>query len=167
MPALSIFCRLISWVVGSSSVSVSVSASVVFSRSCLDHWTCFLLASVPCLCFLVPWLWPAVFSVLVIHRVMLVCSGMLCFCQHAPGLAPVRPRFFNYARCHYFVTLSQCLTVCLSCRVTHCCRLALSSVVVVSVSSLADVVLVSCAVRVIAPLSMCRPGFVCGPHLGR
>ena len=86
MQVRSISRRLVSWVMGISSVSVSVSVSVTVasSRSCVDRWTRFPRATVSCLRFLVSRLWPAVFHVLVINRVVLVCSGTLFFWQHVP-----------------------------------------------------------------------------------
>ena len=172
MPVLSILCSLASWVEGSSSVSVSASVPVASFRSCVDRCARFPRAStrvcVSCLRFslLVSHLWPVVFRALVVNRVMLVCSVALFLRQCASGLAPVRARLFRFPRCHCFVTLSQCLAVCLSCRVLHCCLFVLSAVVAVPVSSLAGVGLVSCRDRGVAFLSASRFRFDCGLRRG-
>ena len=169
MPVLSISCRLLSWVMGISSVSVSVSVSVTVasSRSYVDRCVRFPRATVSCLRFLVSRLWPAASRVLVINRVMLVCSGTFGLWLHASGSAPVRARLFSVPRCHCFVTVSQRLAVCLSCRVSHCCRFVLSATVLVSTSSLAAARLICCVVRAVTSLSVCRFWFDCGPLLGR
>ena len=153
MPVLSIFCRLASWVVGSSSVSVSVSVSAVSSCTCVDRWACFARDSAPCF-RLPPRLWPTVCRDVVIKRVILGCDVTLCLYLFAPGVSSVRARFFSCPRCHCLVIVSQCLAVCLSCRICHCCCLFLSSVFGVSVSSLAVAGLVSCVGRAIPPVSV-------------
>ena len=163
MPVLSIFRRLVSWVTGISSESVSSSVSVASSRSCVVRWAPFSQFAAFCLRFLVSRFWAVVYSVLVINRVMLVCSLSPCLCQPAPGLAPVHARLLSLPRCHCFVTVSQCLVVRLSCRVLHCCRFVLSAEFGFPIPSLAGVELVSCIGREMASTSVCSFLFGFGP----
>ena len=119
MPVLSIFCCLASWVMGGSSVSVSVSVSAVSSCTCVDRWACFARDSASCF-RLPPRLWSTVRRVLVIKRVILGCVVTLCLYLFAPGVSSVLARFFRCPRCHCLVIASQCLVTCLSSRICHC-----------------------------------------------
>ena len=107
MQVLSIFRRLMSWVVGSSSVLVSLSVTVASPHSCLDSWAQVQRESVPCLHVLASWLWPAVFCVLVINCVLLVCSGTPCFLAACTwfGSRPSCSAFINSCSC---LSLSTC-----------------------------------------------------------
>ena len=134
MQVLSIFCLLAFWVLGGSSVSLSMSVSVAASSSSVlvDRWACCSRDSVS---RFFPRVWLIACLVVVINRVILGCDGTLCLCPFAPAVASVRARFLSCQCCHCLVTASQCLSVCLSCRTFHCCRLLLSDAVGVSVSS--------------------------------
>ena len=148
-------------------MSVSVWEMAVSSRSGVTRWGQASRTSVSFLCFLVFLLRPVVLCALVINRVMLVCSGMLRWWPCAPGSAPVRALLFSVPRCHCFVTVSQCLAVSRSCHASHCCCFVLSDMVVVSVASLAVVMLVGCVGGAVVSLSVCRLWFACVFRLGR
>ena len=136
MPVRSVFCRLVFWVLGASSVSLSGSVSVVASPSIvlLDRWArCFRVSASR----FFPLLWLIACLVVVINRVILGCDGTLCLCPITSAVASVRARFLSFLCCHCLVIASQCLAVCLSCRAFHCCRPMLSGAVSVAFSPLA------------------------------
>ena len=130
------------------------------SRSGVVRWgrtSLTFVTSVSFLRFLVSLLRPVVLCALVINRVMLVCSGVFRWRQCAPGSAPARAPLFSVPCCHCFVTTSQCLAVSLSC--LACCRFVLSDMVVISVASLAVVMLVGCSGGAVAMCSLlCHVG---------
>ena len=117
MPVRSVFCRLVFWVLGASSVSLSGSVSVVASPSIvlLDRWACCSRESAS---RFFPLLWLIACLVVVINRVILVCDGDggFCLCPTALSVASVRALFIIFLCCHCLVIASQCLAVCLSCR---------------------------------------------------
>ena len=136
MPVRSIFCRLVLWVVGVSSVSLSMSGSVVASSSrvLVDRWVRCSRDSVR---RFIPRVWLIACLVVVINRVILGCDGAHCLCPITSVVAFVRARFLSFLCCHCLVIASQCLAVCLSCRAFHCCRPMLSGAVSVAFSPLA------------------------------
>ena len=76
MPVRSIFCRLVLWVLGASSVSLSMSVSVVASSSSVlvDRWARCSRNSV---CRFFPRVWLIACLVVVINRVILGCDGTI------------------------------------------------------------------------------------------
>ena len=90
MQVLSIFCRLVFWVLGASSVSLSMSVSVVASPSSVlvDRWA---RCSRDSASRFFPLLWLIACPVVVINRVILGCDGTLCLCPFAPLLLPFVP----------------------------------------------------------------------------
>ena len=135
------------------------------SRTGVDRSGCVSRASVSFLRFLVSLLRPVVLCALIINRVMLVCSGVFRWRPCAPGSAPVSALLFSVPLCHCFVAVSQCLAVSLSCLASHCCRFVLSDMVVVSVASLAVVMLDGGGA--VVSLLVCRLWFACVFRLGR
>ena len=108
MPVLSIFCRLVFWVLGASSVSLSMSVSVVASPSSVfvDRWA---RCSRDSASRFFPLLWLIACLVVVINRVILGCDGALCLCPIAPAVASVRALFLSFLCCHCLVIAFQCL----------------------------------------------------------
>ena len=121
MPVRSVFCRLVFWVLGASSVSLSMSVSVVASPSIVlvDRWA---RCSRDSASRFFPLLWLIACLVVVINRVILGCDGAFRLCPTAPSVASVRVLFLIFLCCHCLVIASQCLAVCLSCLAFHCCR---------------------------------------------
>ena len=114
MPVRSVFCRLVFWVLGASSVSLSMSVSVVASPSIVlvDRWA---RCSRESASRFLPLLWLIACLVVVINRVILGCDGAFCLCPTAPSVASVRALFLIFLCCHCLVITSQYLAVCLSC----------------------------------------------------
>ena len=165
MPVRSVFCRLVFWVLGASSVSFSESVSVVASPSIvlLDRWA---RCSRESASRFFPLLWLIACLVVVINRVILGCDGAFCLCPTAPSVASVRALFLIFLCCHCLVIASQCLAVCLSCRAFHCCRPMLSDAVGIAFSPLAAAGRVSCVGRVAPFVFMCALRCDRVPRLG-
>ena len=110
MPVRSVFCRLVFWVLGASSVSLSMSVSVVASPSIVlvDRWA---RCSRDSASRFFPLLWLIACLVVVINRVILVCDGAFCLCPTAPSVASVRALFLIFLCCHCLVIASQCLAL--------------------------------------------------------
>ena len=95
MPVRSVFCRLVFWVLGASSVSLSESVSVVASPSIvlLDRWA---RCSRESASRFFPLLWLIACLVVVINRVILGCDGAFCLCPIAPTVASVLDLFIIF-----------------------------------------------------------------------